>query len=383
MTTWRSQHYRKVALDSGVNAAVAESVIETVNALRRRSQSPMILSLRHLSQQAGVPYAFLRSLVEREEEAETYKLFRIRKRPLKGEPLRYRIISAPIPRLKKVLQWIDRRILTHGAPDEASVAFSTGASVFEAASMHCNARWLIKVDIHSFFETISERQVFHVFHSLGYQPLVAFELARLCTRVRRSNRTTARWDANPQRDFTITAYYHRQLGYVPQGAPTSPRLSNLVMTPIDETLRAVASREGLIFTRYADDLTFSTSSRDFSREAAKRVVSHVYRQLGKHGFSPNLMKTKIVSPRGRKVVLGLLVNGDRPRLQREFKARIRQHLYYLKHPDFGPAHHAAANGNATICGLKNHIQGLLAYAHGIEPEYAQKQTKIFQSIDWP
>ena len=364
-------------------AGVIDNAVATVKALQCRSQKvPVIFSLRHLSVRSGVTYLYLRSIVERSASV-PYRLFRIRKRSLPQEPLRYRVIATPDPRLKKVQQWIDQRILSQAVPDEASVAFTTGASVYAAAAMHCRARWLIKIDIRSFFESITEQQVYRVFLNMGYQPLISFELARICTRQRRYIPMPSRWKPNYKRQYDIEAYGSGQLGHAPQGAPTSPRLSNLVVRELDEEIRAIAGSANLIYTRYADDLTLSTASEAFSRHAASKIIGKIYRAMGSYGFSPNLSKTQIVPPRARKVVLGLLVDGGSPRLQREFKARIRQHLYYLTHPAIGPARHAAANGGATVNGLRSHIQGLLAFAHGVDPDYARKQTQIFKRIVWP
>ncbi|WP_339085416.1 reverse transcriptase family protein [Hyphomicrobium sp. ghe19] len=383
MTIWRPQQYHRAADKAATPAEISDNAIATIEALRRRSRNvPEILSLRHLSVRAGVPYAYLREIVERNATRD-YRLFRIRKRPVRNQRLRYRIITVPEARLKKVQQWIDRHVLCAAEPDEASVAFTKRSSVYAAASIHCGARWMIKIDIRAFFESISERQVYHVFHEIGYQPLVAFELARLCTRLRRRAPPLKRWSLGFDRRYEISAYINGQVGHVPQGAPTSPRLSNLVVRELDEDIRTIAASAGLTYTRYADDLTLSKTTDDFSRAAAVKVIRKIYRVLGAHGFAPNLAKTQIVPPRARKIVLGLLVDGDRPRLQREFKARIRQHLHYLMHPKFGPAKHAKAQGNATIYGLRNHIKGLLAFAHGVDPEYARKQTELFNRVHWP
>lgn len=383
MTIWRPQQYRRAAATAAVPEEISDNAIATIRALRQRSgKVPEILSLRHLSRRADVPYAYLRKIVER-NATNDYRLFRIRKRPIRNERLRYRIITVPDAPLKKVQQWIDRHVLCAEEPDEASVAFTKHSSVYAAASMHCGARWMIKIDIRAFFESISERQVYRVFHEIGYQPLVAFELARLCTRVRRRAPLLERWRLGFAQQYEIAAYINYQTGHVPQGAPTSPRLSNLVVRELDEDIRKIATSAGLIYTRYADDLALSKTSDDFSRAAAVKVIRKIYRVLGDHGFAPNLAKTQIIPPRARKIVLGLLVDGDRPRLQREFKARIRQHLYYLTNRKFGPAKHAKAQGNATIYGLRNHIKGLLAFAHGVDPEYARRQTELFNRVVWP
>jgi hypothetical protein len=92
-------------------------------------------------------------------------------------------------------RWMNENILQHAALHEASVAFSNGDTIREAAAAHCECEWLIKVDIRNFFESITEAQVFRVFESIGYQPLIAFEMARLCTRV--GDRKTRRFRHRP------------------------------------------------------------------------------------------------------------------------------------------------------------------------------------------
>jgi RNA-directed DNA polymerase len=78
---------------------------------------------------------------------------------------------------------LNANVLEHMSPHPASMAFSRGNSIRDAAAPHSGARWLIKMDIMNFFESVTERQVYRVFEDIGYEPLVAFELARLCTRL--------------------------------------------------------------------------------------------------------------------------------------------------------------------------------------------------------
>ena len=383
MPNWRSQLYKKQGKERGHPDNVLNNAIATVELLHNHSNRlPPVLSLKHLSVLSDVSYQFLRDLVAR-EGPESYRLFRIRKYPLPGEGNRYRSIAVPEPPLMQVQRWIDRNILANAQADKSSVAFSSGDSIITAASHHCGARWLVKLDIKSFFESISERQVYRVFVNMRYQPLVAFEMARICTRVRTGITRSMRWYTWSPHWNTISAYHATEQGYLPQGAPTSPRLSNLAVVDFDKSLRQIAKRQGLIYTRYADDLCFSTTSSDFSRKDASQLIGKVYKIMGSIGFSPNKTKTHIASPRSRKVILGLLVDRDQPRLTREFKLRIRQHLHYLTHPDFGPARHAQANCSASIYGLRNHVRGLLAFAASVEPDYADNQMRLFETIKWP
>lgn len=277
-----------------------------------------------------------------------------------------------------VQRWLNEHVLKHVKPHRASMAFSCGDSIKKAAEPHCGARWLIKMDLRNFFESVTERQVYVVYRSIGYQPLVAFELARLCTRVARSHwrhpRYISRWDWTE-----IGGYWHSPMGHLPQGAPTSPRIANLVACTLDEGLEKLAQTHGFVYTRYADDLTFSTDGSS-SRVAVRSFVGNISESIAQAGFTPNQSKTTVSPPGSRKVVLGLLVDRDEPRLSREFKSQLRQHLYYLK--SHGAAVHATRQGNATVFGLRRHVFGLIHHARQIEKDYGDRQLRSFSELNW-
>jgi RNA-directed DNA polymerase len=138
-----------------------------------------------------------------------------------------------------------------------------------------------------FFTSISEIQVYKVFRNIGYQSLVAFELARLTTNAPAASPRykLARWTAHPH-EWRIEDYKFKGLGYLPQGAPTSPMLSNLIMPQIDAQIENAASVTGLRYTRYSDDLTFSTRSPDFNRGKATNLIGKVTRILVRKGLYP-------------------------------------------------------------------------------------------------
>ncbi len=160
-------------------------------------------------------------------------------------------------------------------------------------------------------------------------------------------------------------------------------LANMAMLAADAELSQWAKKYDLTYTRYADDMTFSTLDGRFDRARAAEVVRGVYRIIGRFGFSPNSAKTQVVPPRARKIVLGLLVDRDEPRLPRNFKAGLRMHMHYLKDPQVGPARHAAKRGFSAVAGLRNHLQGLVAYATQVEPIYGAQVRSELASIVWP
>lgn len=386
MTPWRSQVYLDAGRVAGHNDTVVKHAAHAGKLLQQRTHgAPPIFTLKHLSLLTGVGYAFLRECVER-VGPEPYRRFRIRKRHNPDEKKqRYRIICVPDPRLMAVHRWINTNILQRVSPHTASVAFGKGNNIAEAAANHCASKWLIKLDIVNFFESISEQSVYHVFSRIGYQPLVAFELARLCTRLGRPSYTRRfrRWSSRSYRFDMITSYQNLNLGHLPQGAPTSPMLANLSMTAFDAVITNIANDFGLAYTRYADDLTLSATSEEFNRGKSRSVIAKIYAKLRKYGFEPNLTKTKISSPGARKVVLGLLVDGVGPQLTKEYRDSIRQHLYYMTHPDIGPVQHANTRGFRSVYGLRNHVRGLIAHATQIDKEYASAAWEKFNLVQWP
>ncbi len=339
---------------------------------------PGILSLNHLSKRSGVDYFLLRQIVTRSSDR-FYKKFSIRKKS-GGR----RFIHVPFPGLSKVQKWIHQHILTHKRPHESSFAFSRGGSIVKCAAKHSGARWLIKMDIKGFFESISEIQVYRVFKSIGYQPLVTFELARICTVPVSAEFSPRRgdsvWRVNKY-NKKIPSYSAKIMGYLPQGAPTSPMLSNLVMVDVDHRITNIANKFGLTYTRYSDDFTFSTRSNQFDRIKASDLVKQIGVLLHANGFRPQHRKTLVVPPGSRKIVLGLQVDGAVPTLRREFKDNLRQHLYYLE--KFGPHDHSERRKFESMWGMKRHIKGLIDFSKMVDHSYAEKMLLKFNSIEWP
>lgn len=388
MSRWRPQLFEADAAEKARSVEVTQRAIATAQLIAKANPDiAPIFTLKHLAFVSGVEYNFLRSIVSR-SMASPYQLFRIRKRLLKYEMERFRIIAVAHPELAKVQRWIVQEILAKARPHFASVAFSKGDTLHDAAKPHCGSKWIIKFDVRDFFESITEVSVYRVFRSLGYQALVAFELTRICTRLRTSGHPVGKkWHVKRDRWDRISAYqvlegFNRfKMGSLPQGAPTSPMLANLAMKQFDEIVAELATKHGMIYTRYADDLTLS--ARIGSRVGFDQVIARVYDAMKRYGLSPNRTKTKILSPGARKVVLGVLVDGRDPKLTREFRASLRQHLYYLSHPNVGPVLHARRRGFSSVTGLKNHLFGLAGYAAQIEPTYGQKIISELKKVQWP
>ncbi len=372
---WSSQQYVETGNGLGIPIDLLENAVDQIErVIDPAPHPPAILSLRHLARRAEVPYPSLRRFIAR--VVIDYRHFPIRKRA--GG---VRIISIPEPDLMKVQRWLSKYVLSIVPVHHNSFAFCPGSSIVGCAAKHCGAQWLIKLDVSGFFSSISELQVYRVFRSLQYQPLVAFELARLCTFAPEASTRylLANWQ-NWHKDG-IEIYSHRGQGYLPQGAPTSPMLSNLVMRSLDPRLTRLGEDFGLRYTRYTDDMTFSTRSQILTRSKAKSLINEVRDLIMSAGLRLNGGKTTIVPPGARKVVLGLLVDGSRPALSREFRMNLRQHLYYLD--KYGPVEHAKARNFDTIWGMRRHIRGLIDFATMVDCPYGMEILHRFEAICWP
>jgi len=337
---------------------------------------PVIFSLGHLAKITGTDYDFLHDTVNRRRDAVNYRMFAITKRS-GGR----RFIHAVGGKLLAVQQFINTAILQRIQPHSASFAFHPSGGIARCAAQHCGARWLFQFDLADFFFSIAESRVYQVFQKMGYRKLLAFELARLCTTTHLPKAVKRKQETgNPLRYLSWVTFDGETLPYVPQrikgvlpqGAPTSPMLSNLAAWGLDEALQVFAQQHGFVYTRYADDLTFS-SSRLPTGKSAGTVRQEVINIIRKSGFVENRGKIRLAGPGARKVVLGLLVDGERPRLSKQMYARIDRHLYASE--KFGLAETAAHEGFDSAYGFYNHLCGLIAFTKDVD----SKQWGVFSS----
>jgi RNA-directed DNA polymerase len=156
----------------------------------------------------------------------------------------------------------------------------------------------------------------------------------------------------------------------------------MAVEALDAKLAAVGAARGWIYTRYADDLAFSTQANS-SRVEASKIVALAKAEIAPFGLELNETKTVIAPPGARRIVLGLLVDGTQPRLTRAFRNNLETHLHALTKDSIGPERHRQARGFASLIGMRRHINGLLAFAHYVEPNYAAVCYSMFNSVSWP
>jgi hypothetical protein len=271
-----------------------------------------------------------------------------------------------------VQRWLLHNVITATRVHSASYAYQQGRSIVDCAARHVGSRYLIKLDIHNFFRSIDEAQVFRVIRRLGYPDLICLELARLCTRIPDAQlvrREHHRYEGK-------APYAVDQLGYLPQGAPTSGMLANSVMFHVDDLLSTMADRRGLLYTRYSDDLVFSAGTA-LPRRTAADVVNEVSNVLEGSGFKLHRKKTKFVGPGSRRIVLGLLVTDSQVRLMPEYKRRVEMSIRGVER--FGLVSHAAHRGFDSALSFVSHVDGRIAFAAGVEPTFATAVREAWNS----
>lgn len=356
---------------------VPRDVLErAVQQARRVEQHGLtaVLTLGHLSQLTGVHYMVLREIITR--RTDPYHEFDLRKN---GSNLP-RKISSPQPQARRVQKWILRNILNRALPHQSSYAYQPGRSIGMCAERHLGARWMLKMDMHDFFHAIDETQVFEVFRKLGYEPLISLEMSRLCTRMATNGFPFQAKYARIHRDTendAIPEYRAMRLGFLPQGSPTSGALANLSAGSMDQRIELIAARVGVTYTRYADDMTFSTR-QSFSRSRLLSLHREVSGTVQDHGFEVHHKKTRIVPPGARKVVLGLLVDGERVRLTQRTRRRIDEHLRCAT--KFGCGTHAARRGFSDVLGFIRHQTGLLHFALDVDRPWAEPRMTQWEYL---
>ena len=293
-----------------------------------------------------------------------------------------RVLHSPEPRLMTVQRHLLSLLTHHRTPHPAAYAYRPGVSILDCATVHLRAHTVVRLDIADFYPSIKERHVFQVFHDPKRSRFEPYQLTCLTTV---SPGSAATWrnrgtghrcqgdDWVPRR-FT---YEDQREGFLPQGAPTSGILSNLVMRSADERVFEIASHLGLRFTRYSDDLYFS-SRRPVRKHMIDRLIREVRVTLAKDGFHLNDKKTWVAGPGGRRSVLGILVDGPSPRLPRQYKRNVEVHLRGAALN--GMDQHAQHRDFTTTDDLDAHVTGLLSHARLVEPTWSAEHWRTWQRL---
>lgn len=248
---------------------------------------------------------------------------------------RKRLITAPKGKLKVIQKWILVNYLEKFAVAKCATAFIKGIRGIEVnAKAHQHNKYILEFDLKDFFPNIRFWDVQNLFLRMNLNRNISLLFAKLCT-------------------------YN---GYLPQGAITSPYISNLMCYDLDLKLLELSNEYNITYTRYADDLTFSSNDLYLLFSMMQKIsdVIHYY------GFKVNFEKTKVLLPSNKQTITGITVNNGEIKVDKKLKRMVRAKLYY---------------------GIKNNeihnfdiLLGFISYICSIESDYRSKMISYIEYL---
>lgn len=348
----------------------SDSFTNDINAYAARLNAvnlPCIYSLPHLCLLSRINIQDIINVSD-SERTDHYSRFKLRKKS--GG---FRIISIPSPQLKYLQRWILYNILNKIRSHIACKGFDPETSIKLNAQVHLNSESLLRIDLLRFYDSINEKRVFGVFKNMGYHSNLAVSMAKLVT-VKPDRKMFASFKKN-ELALKQKILAQPMEGILPQGAPTSPKIANLISRNLDKRLSAFAEKNGLKYTRYADDLVFSGSETILA--GAKKAI---YRIIKEENFFINYGKTKLVKRGGKFLVTGLNVQSTTVKVPKIMKKDIEHHLFNcLKNG----AHIHMMKSKIKKRNFKDWLLGNICFVYSIEPETGERYFKYFNKIVWP
>ena len=292
-----------------------------------------------------------------------YISFRIPKKK-KGE---FRTIDAPNPTLKGMQRALNNVLQLIYTPSPAAMGFTPGRSIVTGAQMHVGQKFVYNIDLENFFPSITSGRIY----------------ARMLSRPFSCNKEVASLIAD-------LCCYENNFGKVlPQGAPTSPMLTNIICDRLDVKLLHLAKSYGLRYTRYADDITFSGMINMFADDGKFcQSLHHIIEK--EENFKINKDKTRICHRGIRQEVTGVTVN-DKPNVTQEYVKQLRSMLHNWEAKGYNEAqsifidiynrtntkHHASKGGHH----IENIIAGKLLYLKMVKGESDATYKSLYGRFD--
>jgi len=292
------ESYRKAFTEKAIQSGFSEfNINKCLNYAQTlfSNNVPVIYNTSHFSSLVGYKKNYIKRAALRTDYF--YREFEIKKKNGKK-----RKISEPLPSLKDIQLWILKNILYKVEVSKFAKAYVPKVNLKNNITYHKKQKIVFTVDIKDFFPSITQKNVESVFLSLGYSKIISNLLSKLCC-LKES---------------------------LPQGAPTSPYLSNIFMKDFDVSISSYCVKNKIRYTRYADDLTFSG---DFNYSLLLRLIKV---QAFYKGLVINEEKTKLMGQNERQIITGVVVN-EKLQISKTKRDEIRQAMYYIK--KFGLKNH--------------------------------------------
>jgi len=272
-----------------------------------------------------------------------------------------RELAAPHRDMAQCQEWIRINILDRVALHDAAHGFVHGRNIVSNAQPHVQQAAVVNADLKDFFPSITFPRVKGVFQQLGYSPAAATVLALLCTEC-------------PRRQVTFDGrmlYVATGPRGLPQGACTSPALSNLVARGLDGRLAGLARKLGWNYTRYADDLTFSASGEATAKTGW--MLARLRHIVEEENFAVNEKKTRVQRPNTQQTVTGIVVN-QRPNVSRETVRRLRAILHRAKTEGL------AAQNREQHPHFESWLVGMIAYVNMVNPARGAELKAEYEAL---
>ncbi len=267
-----------------------------------------------------------------------------------------RLISAPMPKLKSVQYWILQNILQKVNIHPAVHGFIPKHSILTNAKPHTGKEVVLNIDVKDFFPSIHFKRVKGMLQRLGYSEKISTILALLCT------------EAVTEEVAIDGKTYFVQKGnrVLPQGAPTSPAITTILCYKLDIRLQGLADKNQCSYTRYADDVTFSSSRSDLNMQ---QMIWRIKKVLSDEGFTVHPEKISVMRKGAQQQVTGIVVN-KKLSVSREKRRKLRALLHNVEtKPGFIPE-----------WGQNNSPAAILGYAHFVKMVDAEKGEKFKEKV---
>ena len=300
---------------------------------------PVIFDLRHFAKLVGTDARDIGNMMVHQEEIFYHQV------QMEKKHGGYRTLDIPAVSLRGIQKWILNNILYQIRISEHACGFCKNRSIVTNAERPVGKECVINIDIKDFFPSIHCDQIFRVFYYYGYTTEVSYLLSRLCT----------------------------YKDYVPQGAPTSPYLSNIVCLKLDKRLSRLAKSYHAEYSRYADDITFSGNA------GIKAILPVAEKILNEEGYLLNKNKTRIAYKHQRQEVTGLLVNGTTVRVSKQYLKKFSQEIYYCR--KFGVQSHME-HIHCEKRFFQDHMYGKAYFIHMVDHDMGKRYFAELEKIDW-
>ena len=271
-----------------------------------------------------------------------------------------REISAPMPRLKNAQRWILENVLYSPVINDSAHGFRPACSIVTNAKPHVGAKLVVNMDMEDFFPTVKYPRVKGLFRNMGYSGSLSTIMAMICTQAE-----TTKVDIDNQ-----TYFVARGERFLPQGAPTSPAITNLICRGMDARINRIADKLGFIYTRYADDMTFSSKAADAD---AGRLIRQVKYIVQEESFHVHPDKTRVLRSGRRLEVTGLTVN-EKVSVSRKQLRNFRATLHQIERD--GPTGKSWGQSPDVIAS----IYGFANFVAMVDPEKGKKFQLQVQRI---